>query len=101
MQSRPYFDMEVVGKNLRRLRKEKNLKVSEVREYLGFESDQAVYKYETGRGDPQVDTMFALMQLYDADINDLIIRHDVEGEGLKPSPFGIIGFKYKIELSVQ
>ena len=77
--------MKVVGKNLKRLRKEKKLKVTEVRDYLEFESVQAIYKYESGNGYPQVETMFALMQLYDADINDLIICHE-EGEGLASSP---------------
>lgn len=85
MQSRPYFDMKVVGKNLKRLRKQKNLKVTEVRDYLEFESVQAIYKYESGNGYPQVETMFALMQLYDADINDLIISHE-EGEDQASSP---------------
>ena len=95
MQSRPDFDIVVVGKNLRRLRQEHNLKVREVREYLGFDSDQAVYKYETGKGYPQVETMFALMQLYDCTIEDLIYPYEpdasygcnsYEGEDLESSP---------------
>ena len=77
MNYRPEYDMKVMGRNLRRLREEKNLTVEDVREYLCLGSVQAVYKYETGRGYPQVDTMFALMELYDADMYD-ITRNDEE-----------------------
>ena len=46
------------------------LTVSEYAAVSGV-SVQAVYKYETGRGYPPVDTMFALMELFDAGINDI------------------------------
>ena len=46
MMYRPEYDMEVVGKNLKRLRENKELTVEEVREYLRLGSVQAVYKYE-------------------------------------------------------
>ena len=71
MNYRPEYNMQVVGRNLRRLREQKNLSVEEVRDYLCLGSVQAVYKYETGRGYPQVDTMFALMELYGADMYDI------------------------------
>ena len=71
MNYRPEYDMKVMGRNLRRLREENNLSVEDVREYLRLGSVQAVYKYETGRGYPPVDTMFALMELFDAGINDI------------------------------
>lgn len=71
MKYRPEYNMQVVGRNLRRLREQKNLSVEEVRDYLCLGSVQAVYKYETGKGYPQVDTMFALMELYGADMYDI------------------------------
>ncbi len=71
MKNRPEYNMQVVGRNLRRLREQKNLSVEEVRDYLCLGSVQAVYKYETGKGYPQVDTMFALMELYGADMYDI------------------------------
>ena len=65
------YDLETIGRNLRRLRKAKNLTVDEVREYLRLGSVQAVYKYERGLSYPQADTMFALMELYGAEVRDL------------------------------
>ena len=35
---------------------------------------QAVYKYERGKGYPQADTMFALMELYGAGLEDIVRR---------------------------
>jgi len=72
MYCRPEYDMRQIGRNLRRLRERKNLTVEQVREYLCLGTVQAVYKYETGKSYPQTDTMFALMELYDADLYDVI-----------------------------
>lgn len=80
MYCRPEYDMRQIGRNLRRLRERKNLTVEQVREYLCLGTVQAVYKYETGKSYPQTDTMFALMELYDADLYDVI------GESNKLSP---------------
>lgn len=75
MKQRREYDIRVIGENLRRLRLEKSLSVEEVREYLKLGSVQAVYKYERGEGLPQTDTMFALMELYDAKLEDIINKH--------------------------
>ena len=74
MQYRPEYDPIEVGKNLRRLRKAKNLTVDYVREYLRLGSTQAIYKYENGQSYPQADTMFALMELYEATLYDITGR---------------------------
>ena len=85
MYCRPEYDMRQIGRNLRRLRERKNLTVEQVREYLCLGTVQAVYKYETGKSYPQTDTMFALMELYDADL------HDVIGESNELSPVHFSG----------
>ena len=69
---RPEYDLKVIGRNLKRLRMVKGLSVEEVREYLRLGTPQAVYKYESGKGYPPADTMFALMELYGADMYDII-----------------------------
>lgn len=78
MKSRPEYDPRIIGENLRRLRKSKSLSVEEVKEYLRFSSVQAIYKYEEGKGYPQVDTMFALMELYEASLTDIVCKHNDE-----------------------
>lgn len=64
--------MKKIGQNLRRLRKAKGLSVDEVREYLYLGSVQAYYKYERGAGYMPADSLLALMELYEADLHDII-----------------------------
>ena len=70
------YDMKIMGENMKRLRLAKGLTVEQVRDYLGFSSVQAVYKYEEGRGMPQADALLALMELYEADTHDITDKHD-------------------------
>ena len=39
---------------------------------------QAVYKYESGTGYPQADTLLALMELYGAGVDDIVRGHEEE-----------------------
>lgn len=80
----PNYNPQIIGKNLRRLRTEKGLSVEYVREYLHLGSVQSVYQYETGVKYPRSDTLLALMQLYDADVYDIIGK---EGGVKSPSLF--------------
>lgn len=72
MRYRPEYDMQLIGRNLKRLREERKLTVDDVRKYLRLGSVQAIYKYESGRSYPPVDAMFALMQLYGAQLYDIV-----------------------------
>lgn len=72
MINRPEYDARSIGRNLKRLREAKKLTVDEVRKYLGVGSVQAVYKYEAGKSYPPADAIFALMQLYEADLYDIL-----------------------------
>lgn len=73
---RKEHNMKTIGSNLKRLRNAKNYTVEEVREYLHLGSVQAIYYYENGRNYPQADTLIALMELYDADIKDIVCEVD-------------------------
>ena len=104
---RPEYDLKVIGENLRRLRIEKSFSVDEVREYLRLGSVQAVYKYEKGKSYPQADTMFALMELYEANLSDITCKHEdcvssFSEEGFEPS-FAIYGdcFLWKLNYELN
>ena len=66
------YDKKLIGKNLKRLREKKHLSVEEVRQYLRLGSVQAIYKYEAGYNYPQADVLLALLELYEAEYQDLI-----------------------------
>lgn len=69
---RPDYDLKVIGKNLRELRKKKGLSVEEVCAYLGIASERTIYYYEAGERVAPFDVMFALMELYEAELADVI-----------------------------
>lgn len=76
MKYRREYDKKVIGVNLRRCRLKKNLTVEQVKEYLRIGSLQAIYKWEEGKGYPQTDTMFALMELYGIELKDLLYMEE-------------------------
>ena len=80
MTIRPEYDLKIVGQSGRL---QKNLTVKNVRDYLCLGSVQAIYKFESGKVYPQTDTMFALMELYDASLYD-ITRKQGEDTGSSP-----------------
>lgn len=78
MKHRPEYDMKLIGKNLRCLRKKKNFSVNDVRKYLCLGSVQAIYKYESGKSYPPADAMLALMELYGASVADVTQEHEAK-----------------------
>ena len=50
---RPHFDIVASGARMRAIRQERKISVKQVMEYMGFESTQAVYKWEAGKCFPQ------------------------------------------------
>ena len=59
----PVLDLKATGERINQLRKDNNLRVIDVAEYMGFESTQAVYKWQRGESLPTVDNLYALSRL--------------------------------------
>lgn len=87
---RPEYDNKVIGRNLKYFREKKHLSVDYVREYLRLGTPQAVYKWEAGKGYPQTDTMFALLQLYEIEIKDILYDRKEDPTGSSFNIFGIL-----------
>lgn len=66
------LDLKLIGENLKQCRKAKNLTVEQVREYMRLGTPQAVYKWEAGKSCPPGDSLLALMELYHAEVSDII-----------------------------
>jgi len=56
--------------------------VRQVVEYMGFESTQAVYKWEAGRCYPQADNLLALAKLYNVSPMELLVEEDTVSSSL-------------------
>ena len=52
------------------------ISVKQVMEYMGFESTQAVYKWQAGKCYPQADNLVALAILYKVSSMELLVEED-------------------------
>lgn len=57
MMERPHFDIVASGARMRAIRQERKISVKQVMEYMGFESTQAVYKWEAENGFPRPESI--------------------------------------------
>lgn len=74
---RPHFDIVASGARMRAIRQERKISVKQVMEYMGFESTQAVYKWEAGKCFPQADNLIALAILYRVSPMELLVEEDL------------------------
>ena len=84
----PVLDAKRTGERIKELRKERNLKVEDIAEFMGLESVQAVYKWQRGDSLPTVDNLYALGKLFETSI-DNILRGSRE-EDTEPLPFQLL-----------
>lgn len=64
------FDM-CLAKNIRYLRRKKNLSQDQIAEQLGYKSYTTIQKWEMGTSEPPISKLRALSELLGVDINDL------------------------------
>lgn len=74
---RPHFDIVASGARMKEIRKSKKISVKQVMEYMGFESTQAIYKWEAGKCYPQADNLVALAILYNVSPIELLVEEDL------------------------
>ncbi len=75
MTSIPTVDMVLTGANIVRLRKAAGLSVRDMQSAFGFNSPQAIYKWQSGTALPSVDNLIVLAALLHVRIDDLLIMN--------------------------
>ena len=76
----PVLDVRATGARIKELRKAHHLKVEEIARYMGFESEQAVYKWQRGDSLPTVDNLYALSRLFETSVDDILRGNREEDE---------------------
>lgn len=69
----PAIDMVATGRNITKLRENKNLTVKELQKIFGFTTPQAIYKWQRGQAMPTVDNLVVLAQVFDVAIDEIIV----------------------------
>lgn len=65
------FDPVATGRKIKEVRKEKNVTVEKIGEYLNC-SCQAVYKWQRGDCTPTIDNLLMLSDLLDVSLDELV-----------------------------
>ena len=60
----PVIDMQRTGENIRKIREEQHISVTEVQRFLGISNPQAIYQWQKGISLPSVDHLCALSHLF-------------------------------------
>jgi len=76
----PVLDAKATGARIKELRKARHLKVEDVARFMGFESDQAVYKWQRGDSLPTIDNLYALSSLFETSVDDILRGSREEGD---------------------
>ncbi len=81
----PVLDLRATGKRIRELRIANHLKVEDISEFMGFETPQAVYKWQRGQSMPTVDNLYALSALFNISIDEILCGNitDTEAERIE------------------
>ena len=73
MVSIPTINLVQTGTNIVKLRKAAGLTVHDLQMAFGFNSPQAIYKWQTGAALPTVDNLIGLAALLKVHIDDILI----------------------------
>ena len=69
----PILSMEATGLRLKEIFKKNKLRVEDVKDFLGLESTQAIYKWQQGKCFPSIDNLYALSHWLGISINDMLM----------------------------
>lgn len=73
MSGRRAIDMERTGENIERLRVQNQISVRELQEEFGFETPQAIYKWQHGTTIPRIDNLVILADIFGVTIEEILV----------------------------
>ena len=73
----PTINMKATGILLRQIMEQKNMSVKDVQRYLNLSCVQSVYRWLSGRSMPSIDNLYALSELFQMPIDDMIVGNRI------------------------
>ena len=74
----PIIDMIGTGQNISRLRKLAGISVKDLQDVFGFNSPQAIYKWQHGMTLPSIDNLVVLAAVFSVPIDDILVLSDTK-----------------------
>lgn len=72
----PTINLGMTGANISKLRKNAGLSVHDLQNVFGFNSPQAIYKWQNGTALPTVDNLIVLAALLHVRIDDILVLNN-------------------------
>ena len=69
----PIIDMVRTGANITALRKDRNISVKSLQELMGFNTPQAIFKWQRGDSLPSLDNLVILADLFGVSISEIVV----------------------------
>ena len=66
--------MIATGNNITRLRKEKGISIRQIQETMGFNTPQAIFKWQRGESMPTLDNIVVLSELFNTTIEEIVVK---------------------------
>ena len=71
----PTIDPVLTGENIIRLRKQAGLSVHDLQHIFGFNSPQAIYKWQCGASLPSIDNLIVLAKVLNVRMDDILVTY--------------------------
>ena len=81
----PVIDMTATGRNITRLRINAGITVKDLQDIFGFNTPQAIYKWQRGTALPTVDNLVALAAVFGVRIDDILVFQGDDRRTLIPA----------------
>ena len=81
----PTIDLALTGANIVNLRKAAGLSVHDLQIVFGFNSPQAIYKWQNGTALPTVDNLIVLAALLHVRIDDILVTTVISPGSARPN----------------
>ena len=81
----PVIDMTATGRNITRLRVNAGITVRDLQDIFGFNTPQAIYKWQRGTALPTVDNLVVLAAVFGVRIDDILVFQGNDRRTLIPA----------------
>ena len=68
------INMIATGNNITRLRKDKGISIKQIQETMGFNTPQAIFKWQRGETMPTLDNIVVLSELFHTTIEEIVVK---------------------------
>ena len=67
------INMKETGNNIPRMRKEKGITIRQIQEEMGFNTPQAIYKWQAGATLPSLENLVVLAEMFETTIAEIVV----------------------------